>query len=142
MDVSTVSMSSGISAGIALVLWLVVKRPLYRVDRLESEVADLRDDKIQTLDSQAAKAAESRKNIHEHITDIRTHFVHVDQCRRQHEKMESQNLEFRATVLKLERVSERTDAALERGGEMLNQIINMKADMAGLCAKVEGLKRG
>ena len=134
--------ASGAGAVVTLLLWLLVKRPLARVGNLEGAVTDLRDDKVAALTAKSAAAAAARKELHREITNIRTHFVHKSECKEEHDKMAGQFVEFRATVLKLERVSERTDQAMRQSREVLAQIINVKTDVAGLCAKVEALRDG
>jgi len=134
--------ASGVGAVLTLLLWLLVKRPLARVGMLEGAVTDLRDDKVAALTAGVAAAAGGRKALHEEITRIRTHFVDKEECKEDQDKMAGQFVEFRATVLKLERVSERTDQAVRQSREVLAQIINVKTDVAGLCAKVEALRDG
>ena len=125
------------------IVWFFVKRPFRdqekTMDTLKHEVRDLRDDEIKDLKAADAKAESSRKSIHQELDQVRRKFVHKEECAESRRTIADQVAGFQASVLKLERVSERTDMALERGEELMRQTIAVKEDVAGLVARVEAI---
>jgi hypothetical protein len=142
VDLLTMAAGIGVSALIqALVgfaVWLLIRRNIEKVDRLEQAVNDLENDKVQRIADDLEKhAAEdnrrfegesiSRKKIHEDITEIKTHFVHVKTCQKQHET-------FTVAVTDLAKVQERTENVTKMLDALNGRMVGMVQDIAAVQA--------
>lgn len=147
---------AAISAISGLLVWLLIQRNVERrdveIDTLRNIVQDLRDHRVGSLESELAgqyddvnkrlaAAADARKELHREIAAIRETFVTKASCETEHRKLMGQLGEYRESVLKLERVSERTDMALARGEQLLAQIIHVESRVSALAGKLEQLTR-
>lgn len=144
VDVVSVAVSTAISAAVqglvGMLIWLGIRRNIEKVDRLERDVKSLETEKIDRLESDLEKHeaetnrrfeadTQSRRKIHEELTFVRTHFVHVETCKYQHEK-------FEGAVQDLARVQERTEATTRLLEKLNERITGMVQDIA----RVEALQ--
>ena len=139
-------------AVVSLVVWLALYRPIKRRDdrmnKLEDDVEDLREQKVKRLEKDVDKAQEGRRRLHtdmsackdaqtERINEIRNTFVHKKECADFREAEAQQFARFNESVLTLARVSERTDIVMKRSEQLLQEVINVKGDVAGMAAQIE-----
>lgn len=144
VDLVTLAMSTAVSAAVqglvGLLIYVAIRRNLEKVDRLEETVKELEDQKIARInadirehkaedDKRFEAAAKSRLGLHEDVEDIRTHFVHVKTCQKQHET-------FTAAVTDLARVQERTETTTRMLDNLNQRITGIIQDLA----KVEAVQ--
>ena len=134
-------------------VWLAMRRPLDRIDAAEGEIKDLRDQKFVRLQKDLdghvcwtqdmfVKNAEARKAIYEELTWVKTHFVHVKNCADSHAMLRDHLNQVTAMTSRMEALSQRTTDTMQRGERLLEQVIAIRADLAGVIAQVEDLHRG
>ena len=132
-----------VSAVVGALVWLLIKRNVERGDRerasLKNEVSELRDERVKKVERDVEHAQRSRSKIYQDITDIRGKFVHKGECTEQRDEMMQRIAGFNESVLKLERVSERTNTVMKLGDRLLQQMISVKEDVASITARVESL---
>lgn len=149
-----IALGSGISTAVGLLGWLTVRRTVETRDRdvreLRGDVEELRQHRVSRLeqdlrehalgdDGRHIAANSSRKSMHEAIGRIEREFVHKAECERDRSDVMKRLGEFGQSVLVLERVSERTDMAMKRGEQLLQQLINLNAEVCTLTGRVEAL---
>jgi len=154
MDIPTVLTTATIAGTVNLVLggvlgglvnsWL--KKRDTDFSKLQNQVDILREEKVNKIETfmaeHASHESSARKDIYEQLDHIRTRFVHKEECQRMHETLTEQYAGVQTATLKLERVGERTDMALKRGEDLLQELIGVKEDVARLCARMEALRDG
>lgn len=134
-------------------VWMVMRRPTERLDRAEAQIMDLRDKQVAGLENRLddhvrhtaemfEKNAEARKAIYEELTWVKTHFVHVKTCGDAHAQMREHLNQVTAMASRMEAIAQRTSDAMQRGERLLEQIIAIRADLAGVIAQVEEIKNG
>jgi hypothetical protein len=139
------------------VIWLSMRRQIERqdheVDQLRTDVTDLRDQRLEGVEKELAThkesddarfkaASDARGRIHEQLDEIRTGYVSKADFVRESAAMANRLHEFTGAVLKLERVGERADMALQRSQDVLDQVISVKGDMRQLIGEMDQLRKG
>lgn len=139
--------SAAISGIIGILIWIAVRRPIdvatRRHEQLEDEVRDLREQRVGRLEKEMEKettgSMNDRRDMDDKVARVRQEFVHKKECSEAMGLMRDQLASFNGSVLKLERVSERTDQALESTKELMQQVISTKEDLAHLVGRVESM---
>ncbi len=150
MDAATILTTLGgtgiVQGAIAFMLRRWIDRRDAELETLKARVMAMSDNEIRAiregqtgLKGELTALAVETRDMHRQqdaeITDVRTHFVHKKEC--------SESMaRFSDAVLKLERVGERTDMALQRSSQVLDQIINVKADVAAVVASMHVKSKG
>jgi len=129
------------TAFVGVIVWMSIRRPMEtrdrKVEHLEHEIQDLRDDKMAAFDLRLGEAAGARRGIHQDMTKIRGTFVHKNECKERYEALAGQLAGFNEAVLKLERVGERTEVIDRNNRQILEQLIETKTEIAEIGGQIK-----
>jgi chromosome segregation ATPase len=137
--------SAAAGGTVALLLWLTIRRWIERqdsrVDRLETGLETMRDTQLKRVENGVARGEDARAKIYGDISEIRQTFVHKKECKEMRDAQMAAANEFRASVLKLERVGERADSALKRAEELQQEFVHVTSQIAVVAAQVEQIQK-
>ena len=137
------------SAMVGFLVWALLRRGMERHDTevaaLRQDVAILRDRRIvqleQSTDDRLQRSAEGRKELHVAVENIRREYVRREDCQKDTQMIMQQLAGYLEATTRLERVSERADAAMRRSEDVLNRVIEVKGELAELTGRIEGALR-
>jgi len=139
-DLSTVAVTVSISSAIQYGFYLFLRRPLDRVDKLETKISETIDGKISSLEAGQKSEGEKRKVIYERMEKIELNYRQNTDCIRIHQdivRMHEQSLD---SVVRIERVSTEAKTLVKRMDEIAVEQISLGKDMADLSARMEERK--
>lgn len=138
------------SAMVGFLVWALLRRGMERHDTdvaaLRQDVAMLRDRRIvqleQSTDDRLARSAEGRKELHVAIEQVRREYVRREDCKADKDSIMQQLAGYLEATTRLERVSERADAAMRRSEDVLNRVIEVKGELAELAGMIRAGAKG
>ncbi len=141
MSVASVLVPAAVGASVSSVIqlgaWLLVRRKWEEVADLSKKVDDLETQRVAVVEKRLDGAAKSRRDMHQDISDC----VKWEDCRREKGEVVKRLDEMRDTALAVERASTKLDVVSKRTEEMFNRVINAKADVSALEARVHNLEQ-
>lgn len=123
---------------VSAIVWLVTRGVWQELENQKTTISDLKDRRVSEIENRLNGAADSRKAMHRDLSDR----VRVVDCKADRESMKQMFAGYNDSVLKLERVSERTDAALRRSELVMNQVIDLKGDLSELTGRISNMNGG
>ena len=136
--------SAAAGGAVALLIWLTIRRWIERqdsrVDRLESRVATMSDTQLKRVEDGVERGDASRSKIYGELSEIRQTFVHKKECKEMRDAQMAAANEFRASVLKLERVGERADTAMQRAEALSQEFIHVTSQIAVVTATLKQMQ--
>jgi len=119
------------------------KEQSQQINALSEEIKDLREQRIGRIEKsiedltglmkeEVKHAGQSRRGMHQEITEIRTHFVHKKECGDVHGKQAEQLDRVEALAVDLARVEERQHSTAETMKTISEQQVAIGQDLARL----------
>jgi TolA-binding protein len=145
IELGTVAVSALVQAGIGLLFWLAVQRTVEKLDRLEREVSELKEERVARIESDLKEHAgenekrferhvEARKGIYERLEKIEREYVPGIECREAMKEMAAGQMEFRAAVVDLAATQEKLNNTAGFVSEVNQRMIALAQDVA----RIEG----
>jgi uncharacterized protein (DUF3084 family) len=140
IEFGTVATSTGIMALIQFGFYLLLRRPLDRVDNLESEVKELRDQDMVEIKTTQKDDGLKRKAIYERLEKIELNYRQNSDCLRMHQdfvRMHEQSIDI---IRRLEQVATVSADLIKRMDAITAEQVSLGKDMADLAARVDERK--
>lgn len=134
MDWQGLVISAGVQGGIGLLFWLTVQRTVEKVDRLQREIEELKDNRVLNIEhdvkDESEKNAARRKEIYERLAKVERESVTVQKCHDQHVELNEGWQEYRMAVVDLARVQEKVTSTAAFVSQVNERVIGLAADVA------------
>lgn len=139
IDLQSTALIAGVNGLIGLLFYFGSRRPTEKVDKLETRVKELENNRIARIEKDLAKdrdhnaemfekSALARKSIYEEIGWIKTHFVHAKTCQDAHKSLKEAIDRFLSATMDLARHDERLDVLTKSLELFHEQLMAVKQD--------------
>lgn len=136
-DFSTVAVTVSISSAIQYGFYLFLRRPLDRVDKLETKISDQIDGKISDLEHNQKAEGEKRRVIYARLEKIELTYRQNKECIRMHQDIVRLHDQSLASVIRLERVATGAEMLVKQIDAIAIKQISLGEDMAALSARID-----
>jgi hypothetical protein len=131
-----------VQAAIGFLFWLLMQRTVEKVDRLQREIEELKDNRVgaieQGMKEEIEKNAARRKEIYERLGAMEKTSVTMALCREQHKALMESLEEYRGAVLDLARVQQNVTNTAKFVDEVNERVICLKEDVARMQGENHG----
>ena len=134
MEFTPVIVTALVQTLIGFLFWFLMQRTVEKVDRLQREISELKDNRVGSIErdvkEENEKNAARRKEIYERLSAVEKMGETMKFLREQHEALQSSLQEYRAGVIDLARVQEKLSSTARFVDEVNERVISLKEDVA------------
>jgi SMC interacting uncharacterized protein involved in chromosome segregation len=131
-----------VQTGIGFLFWMLMQRTVEKVDRLQREISELKDNRVSNIEhdikDENEKNAARRKEIYERLSAVEKMGEAMKFLREQHEALQDSLQEYRAGVIDLARVQEKLSNTAKFVDEVNDRVISLKEDVARMQGENHG----
>jgi len=141
IEIGTVIVSGLVQTGIGFLFWFAVQRTVERVDKLQGELAELKDRRVTGIEDALKEHTEAnetrfekhtaaRKEIYGRIEALERNKVESTACREMMREIAAGMAEYRAAVIDLAKVQESVRNLAGFVSEVNQRVISTMTDLA------------
>jgi nitrogenase molybdenum-iron protein alpha/beta subunit len=132
VDYGTLAIGAVIQGGIGVLIWVGIQRTVERLDKLQSEVAILKDQRVSRIEEAISRGDNQHKEFYERLEDLKSSAVSLTLCRQNHQELAHGQQEFRSAVITLARVQTELQATSKFVHEVNERVLAAREDLAKL----------
>jgi len=138
-DYSTIALTVTITALIQFGFYMLLRRPLERVDKLEKQLEEQDKAQIAGIEDAQKKEAEKRRELYERISKIELNYRQNADCIRMHADIVAMHEKSLALLIRVERAAVEISRLVSWVDDVSKEQISLGKDLAGLTATVKAL---
>ena len=134
------------SALVNLLVYVLIKRSIEKNDdefkALRTEVKEHQAARLNKIEGDIVHGTQGRKMLWDAVDSVKETYVRKQDCFAEHMGLEKKVDSFSQTVVKLESVGTKTDAAIDRIESISLQLMQTQKDVAAVCERIKDVRPG